>query len=143
VLSCQAPSPYWYTGLAEIGAGEFADDDTLVVTNDSGVPWGVYIEATPTVGKFQAPLITNETTNRVFMVTENVNFDEVLKVDWYGSDPDALSVVISRGSGDEDLMPKVFEPSFLEIVPGDNVLRFSMSGLWDVSVQSIARYESI
>lgn len=142
MIELASPSPYWYEDLAELESGTFVNGDTLTIANDSGVKWGVYVEATPTA--LQTGLtITNETTGRIWSSFTTVAATDVLKVDWYGTDDDALSVTVDHGATEDDAMPYVMEFSDLFLAPGDNTLKFNMPGSWSITISAMKRYKSV
>lgn len=145
VILADAPSPYWLESLTTIISDDFSDQGLITVENDSGCTWGVYVEAYPLTGtNVIAPRIVNETTQREFGCSVSVDSDQVLTIDWYGTDEDVLSAtLVANDATESSIMGQVFPWSKLEIVPGTNVFRLDTYGSdWNVLMQTTPRYGS-
>lgn len=142
-LVLASSSPYFQEPLVEYINIEVDDEDSLFIENDSGVEWRIYMEATPVSGTQGYMRITNENAGTIWGFVGNVDDDQVLKVDWYGTDEDALSVVLADGADEDTRMGGVAEYSDLILMPGMNALKFSLSAPWNVSIQIRRRYKSV
>lgn len=143
-LTLASASAFWYEGLTELADVDVDSGDEITVTNTSTAPWGVYLEGSPGSGVDQSLLIENLTTGRIWRMGARIDDTEVLRLDWYGTDEDELGVSLERSTGEVlDLMPNVGEMSDLELIPGDNVLRFTMERPWHLTISTRPLYTSI